>query len=107
MVSRVGRASAGRRAIWQLAGTGDFNGDGTSDILLRDSAGNVSQFEMQNGQATWQYIGWASPDSKVADTGDFNADGTSDILFSDPTTGLLGEFEMHNGQENWKGLGSA
>ena len=40
----------------------DFNGDGTSDILFRDSGGNVDQFEMHNGQATFKVIGWAPAD---------------------------------------------
>jgi hypothetical protein len=36
---------------WQIAGTGDFNGDGTDDILLRNSAnGQVNIWEMNNNQ---------------------------------------------------------
>ena len=46
-------------ANWQVAGTGDYNGDGTTDIIFKDpSSGFYSQFEMNNGHATWSLIGW-------------------------------------------------
>jgi hypothetical protein len=31
---------------WSIKGTGDFNGDGMSDILLQDTSGNVVIWEM-------------------------------------------------------------
>jgi hypothetical protein len=44
---------------WETAGTGDYNGDGTTDILIKDAlSGNVSEFQMNNGHATWSSIGW-------------------------------------------------
>jgi Tol biopolymer transport system component len=89
----------------QVAGVGDFTGDGSSDVLFRDSAGNLSQLVTQNGQSTWQYIGWASPGWQIAGIGDFNADGTSDILFDYPGSDAIGEFAMHDGQASWVGLG--
>jgi hypothetical protein len=46
---------------YHLEGTGDFNGDGRSDILLRDNAGAVVDWLM-NGAAiqTAQVLGSAS-----------------------------------------------
>jgi hypothetical protein len=32
--------------VWTIVGTGDFNGDGKSDILWRDTGGNVVIWEM-------------------------------------------------------------
>jgi hypothetical protein len=32
--------------IWSIAGTGDFNGDGLSDIAWRDTSGNVAMWFM-------------------------------------------------------------
>jgi hypothetical protein len=35
---------------WSIVGTGDFNGDGKSDIVWQDTSGNVAIWEM-NGSA--------------------------------------------------------
>jgi probable HAF family extracellular repeat protein len=87
---------------WSIAGTGDFNGDGTTDILLYNS--NTSQIGvwlMQNGQLTvGANIGALGVGSgwSIAGTGDFNGDGTSDILLHNSTNTQVGEWLMQNGQ---------
>ena len=70
---------------WKVVGTGDFNGDGMSDILWQNSDGQVAIWEM-NGLT--QIPGGSSlvgpnpgPDWKAVGTGDFNGDGLSDILW--------------------------
>jgi hypothetical protein len=35
---------------WSVAGVGDYNGDGTSDILWRNTNGTVAVWQMQNGR---------------------------------------------------------
>jgi len=90
-----------------VVGVGDFNGDGTTDILFRNATtGWLGQFVMHNGQSTWASIGWADPALQVAGVGDYTGSGTSDILFRNPTSGALGEFVMHNGQATWAGIGT-
>ena len=43
-----------------MVGTGDYNGDGTSDILLENSTGNVIDWIMKNGQFSgWNEVGGA------------------------------------------------
>jgi FG-GAP repeat len=37
---------------WSIVGTGDFNGDGMSDILWRDTSGNVAVWFMNGAQVT-------------------------------------------------------
>lgn len=70
---------------WSIAGMGDFNGDGSTDILVRDSAGNNALWFM-NGTSlsssafTSPAAGWT-----LAGTGDFNKDGISDLLWRDGT----------------------
>jgi hypothetical protein len=85
-----------------------FDGNSTSDILLHDGAtGIVSQFAMQNGQPSWEYIGWAPTNWQVAGTGDVDGNGTSDILFRDSSTGEVGQFHMNNGTPTWQDVGWA
>jgi hypothetical protein len=37
---------------WGIAGVGDYNGDGTSDILWRNASGVVAVWTMGNGHRT-------------------------------------------------------
>lgn len=69
-------------ASWKIAGTGDFNGDGFSDILWRSDSGLITEWL---GTSNGYLFGTNSvtqldPSWKVAGTGDFNGDGFDDIL---------------------------
>ncbi|MCP3663368.1 MAG: hypothetical protein GY696_12885 [Gammaproteobacteria bacterium] len=73
-----------RNGDWKFAGTGDFNGDGHADVLVRNSVNNAWWYYPMNGS---QVIagGGSMPLPRVADwkfagTGDFNGDGKDDIL---------------------------
>jgi hypothetical protein len=71
---------------WTIVGTGDFNGDGRSDILWRDTSGNVAIWEMNGttilNQAT-SFVGNVAGNWSVFGNGDYNGDGKSDILWHD------------------------
>ena len=61
---------------------GDFNGDGTSDILWRKSDGQLVIWQMNGLQITTiADYGVVSLAWTVVGVGDFNGDGTSDILW--------------------------
>ena len=62
---------------WQVAGTGDFNGDGTGDILWRNTAnGELAIWFMSGGQVSSAVdVGRLSTDWTVVGTGDFEGDG--------------------------------
>ncbi len=91
---------------WRVIGTGDFNGDGKSDILwhYEDTAnpsdplnGNAAIWLMNGTTPTaTTVVATAPPDWRVIGTGDFNGDGKSDILWqyedaANPSDPLNGE----------------
>lgn len=70
---------------WQIAGTGDFNGDGRADVLWRDRSGTVTDWL---GTTAGGFVGnfndanvSLTDDWQVAGTGDFNGDGRTDVLW--------------------------
>lgn len=69
---------------------GDFNGDGTSDLLFlkRNSNGttDIGLWLINNGVAvTQQGIATAAADWDVVNTNDFDGNGTTDLLFTRTT----------------------
>jgi hypothetical protein len=71
-------------ATWQVDGTGDFNHDGTSDILVhQDSSSGVRTFQVltiqNNAIVSATTIAQVGTNISVSGIGDFNHDGTSDI----------------------------
>jgi hypothetical protein len=72
-------------ANWQVDGTGDFNHDGTSDILVhQDSSGGVRTLQVltiqNNAVTSATNIAQVGTNISVGGIGDFNGDGTSDFL---------------------------
>ncbi len=75
-------------ASWSVAGTGDFNGDSTADILWRNTSGEISEWQMNgadiigSGDLTSGGVA-VKPDASwsVAGVGDFDGDGKKDILW--------------------------
>jgi Bacterial pre-peptidase C-terminal domain/FG-GAP-like repeat len=67
---------------WTVGGTGDFNGDGQSDIIWRFD--DLTAIWLMNGTALDTAVLLPLPlnaDWKVGGTGDFNRDGKLDILW--------------------------
>jgi Ca2+-binding RTX toxin-like protein len=70
---------------WQIAGTGDFNGDGHADVLWRNADGRITDWlGNSNGSFTDNVanaLNGVSNDWQIVGVGDFNHDGRSDILW--------------------------
>jgi hypothetical protein len=68
---------------WRVSNTGDFNGDGRVDILLRNDNGSLTEWVgKQNGGFAWNSAATYGLDANwsVAGAGDFNGDGRADVL---------------------------
>jgi hypothetical protein len=84
--------------VWQSLGTGDFNGDGTSDILWRNtSTGEVDTWLMNNGHVTGgAALGSVSSAWQFAGIGDYTGNGTSDVLWRNTNTGAVDTWIVNN-----------
>jgi len=74
---------------WSVAGTGDYNGDGKSDILFHQASTGKNFMMLMNGKQplSMAFVKRLATSWNVAGTGDFNGDGKSDILFHQASTG--------------------
>jgi hypothetical protein len=93
-------------ANWQVAGTGDFDGDGSADVLFRyENAANAA--DPLNGMTYIDFMNGATVASgapttqqndnswAIAAIGDFNNDGKSDVLWRQSSTGATSVWEMN------------
>lgn len=75
---------------WKIAGTGDFNNDGKSDILWRHYGDGRNQVWFMDGATrlgTASLMELTDMDWIIVGTGDFNADGNVDIVWRKHTNG--------------------
>ena len=71
-------------STWNIAAIGDFDNNGSMDLLWRDTSGNVGIWLM-NGTAilSTSVIGNVPSNWTLSNTGDYNGDGKSDIMWTD------------------------
>jgi len=88
---------------WNVDATGDFNHDGTADILIGRDTGGVRQLEVldmkNNAVQSAHVIGTMGQDWQVDGARDFNGDGTADLLLHRDVGGtrFLRVLDMQNG----------
>ena len=92
-----GGTAARPDASWSIAGIGDFNGDGKSDILWRNINGTLAEWLMSGNTILSSQNIAASPDSSwnAVEVSDFNGDGKADILWRQASTGILADWSMN------------
>jgi hypothetical protein len=96
-------ASGGFELALENPAHNDFNGDGISDIMWRDSSGTMSEWlgSQSNGFHWNPASGFAvGTEWSMLGFGDFNGDGTNDILWRQSGTGTVMEW-LANGQGNF------
>jgi hypothetical protein len=88
-------------AGYQVAGVGDFTGNGTSDILWYDPAtGDVDEWLIANGKWSVSIDLGSHPGSgwQIAGVGDFTGNSTDDVLWFNAGTGQTDIWELANGK---------
>ena len=94
---RRAQNSAGTGQISGDRRTGDFDGDGDSDIVWRDDDAGVLSWELENGEFAAEHSLSAAPHNwQIAGTGDFDGDGDDDIVWRHKE-GAVTIWEMEDG----------
>jgi hypothetical protein len=85
---------------YQVAGVGDFNYDGTADVLWHNpTTGAAETWQLHDGNWSQSVdLGSHGAGWQVAGIGDFDGDGTSDVLWRESATGKLDAWAMQDGQ---------
>ncbi len=99
--TRFGGAIAGSPfdATFNVVATGDFNGDGDSDLVYQRPSDGLTEIQLLNGNTS---IGGGAvgasfgADFKIVGVGDFNGDGHPDLVYQRASDGLT-EIQLLNG----------
>ncbi|MBE9548768.1 MAG: VCBS repeat-containing protein [Proteobacteria bacterium] len=83
---------------WEMMGTGDFNGNGRGDVLIRNRVTGGWRIFLMNGRAFTSGITLITPnlDWQMAGLGDFDGDGKADVLLRNVNTGRWQIFFINN-----------
>lgn len=78
-------------AGWRIAGTGDFNGDGQTDIVWQHNDGRIAAWHFVAGTYTYATLLQSGPPAtdgtKIWAVADFNLNGKPDLFWHNPGTG--------------------
>lgn len=90
---------------WQIAGYGDFLGDGADGFLMLDTQnGTIAVGEDDNGTAQYTQVGSVGPEWSLVGTGQFAGQATSDFLLLN-TNGVLAVGAVSNGVAQYTAIG--
>ena len=78
-----GTAAIQNMAGWTAVATGDFNHDGTADVMWKNASGLVAEWFMGSGAIQATAAVQNMPGSDAIASGDFDGDGNTDVLWRD------------------------
>jgi RHS repeat-associated protein len=93
--------------------SGDYNGDGKTDVLLKNSVFTTTPVFLSNGDGTWVVRNngtlWINDANTTVISGDYNGDGKTDVLLKNPvftTTPVFlskgdGTWSVSNNESLW------
>ena len=88
----------------QILGLGDFNGNGQTDLLLRNVNGAVGCFFTGGETTGWNYFQSLGDEWKICAVGDLNGDGRDDLVLKHDA-GFAGSWlTQSNGTMAWADL---
>lgn len=81
---------------WTARAVGDFNGDGTLDVMWRNADGRNAVWIMNGAmRASGGFITSSGTEWHIEGVGDFNGDGKSDLLWVNWNTNAVGVWTMN------------
>jgi hypothetical protein len=87
-------------SVWQIAGVGDFNGDGKPDLVYHNVSTGLTEIQFLNGinGAGGGAIanGAFGPEWNIVGLGDFTGNGNLDLVYQRPSDGLV-EIQLLDG----------
>ena len=88
----------------QVLGLGDFDGNGQTDLLLRNVNGAVGCFAAGEENGGWNYFESLGDEWEIVATGDLNGDGRDDVVLKHEA-GFAGSWlAQENYQMTWANL---
>jgi hypothetical protein len=83
--------------VWDFLCVGDFDGNGTDDIALKNGSGGIGIWGVSGGtMSSWSNLGTAASGWMFAGVGDFNGDGTDDIAWRNSSNGQTGYWQINS-----------
>lgn len=87
--------SQGVASNWHVVATGDFNGDGKTDIVWSDTSNKIYIWLSNGNGFVSQFVGQNAPGWTVVGAGDVNGDGDADLLVYNPSPARFGWWVMN------------
>jgi hypothetical protein len=89
---------------WSIVATGDFDGDGKTDLVWRQASSGTNVLWLMNGatQSSSAALG-GDTDWRITTTGDYNGDGKTDLVWRQNSSGASVLWLMNGASSTYLG----